>query len=134
MRILVSIEDFVEIDQVASWFMHLVDTKQWSRLSEVYAENAIYDGSQTSTGATAEGVSAIAELYASVRMGVHFCTNVVILEGGSGSARTISKWMSWQYTGRLNTGEYTDDWVKTADGWRIQRRVNTIRHPDPESK
>ena len=129
----VSADDFAEMVQVASLCMHLVDTKQWDRLSDVFTEDAVYDGKATITQKVAEGVSGIAALWSSLKMGVHYSTDLIVVDVGDAgkTATTVSKWMSTPDNDKIRTGVYRDEWSKTAAGWRIRRRVNTITKPDP---
>lgn len=125
-------DDFAEMQQVTSLLMHLVDSKQWDRLSEVFTRGCLYDGTATPTGKTADGVDGMARLWAGHQMPFHVSTDLVVTDvaGDGNSAKSISKWVCRHYDDHLTTGDYVDDWVRTDEGWRVSNRVNTSRQPD----
>jgi len=125
-------EDIAEIGQVASLLLYLVDSKQLDRLSEVFTQDGIYDGRATRTGKMAEGVVAIRELWANLRMGVHYSTDMLVLDSdiAGESATSVSRWIHTADNKVINTtGVYRDQWTKTPEGWRIRHRVNTMILP-----
>lgn len=130
---MISAQDYSEMCQVSALCMHLVDSKEWGRLNEVFTIDCFYDGTNTLTKATADGVAAIAELWSKLPMGVHGSTDFIVTDIGPDglTAQSVSKWTSTPDNDHLRTGDYVDEWKRTSDGWRISRRTNSIRRPDP---
>lgn len=117
--------DYVEIAQLLARYCHIVDGAAWDRLGEIFTD----DGSMTVTAIhpTHQGLEALRELYG-VKMRhplAHHSTSVVVLECDGATARAVSKWITVRSGGQAGTGVYEDDLVRTADGWRIARRVAT---------
>jgi hypothetical protein len=121
----VSSEDVSEIRQVAALAMHVVDKAEWSRLNEVFTQDATFDGRKTPTGVLLQGLASIEAEWPTRRMGLHFTTDFVVTEAGSdgASASSIAKYMTTLDSDHFATGLFEDRWRKTADGWRIASRT-----------
>jgi hypothetical protein len=117
--------DYIEIVQLLALYTHIVDSKAWDRLGEIFAD----DGSMTveSIHPTHRGDAELRVLYGEKMQHpmAHHSTSVVVLESTAGTARVISKWIVIRGDGVSGAGVYSDELVRTAAGWRIQDRVAT---------
>jgi 3-phenylpropionate/cinnamic acid dioxygenase small subunit len=115
-------QDFTELQQLLSRYCHIVDTKAWHDLDEIFTA----DGSVTVQGVypKATGIEALRELYARMNHPVaHTSSTVIVNESDGDSARLSSKWVTVRAEGLCGTGVYDDDVVRTPSGWRIRERV-----------
>jgi hypothetical protein len=122
----VKLEDRLDLLELQALYGHILDRHEWGRLDEIYADDAVFDA--TSVGVPAmHGLAEIREkLIPLEESGVtlaHHSTNAVVLEAGETSARMLSKYITHHLTAAVSFGEYEDELVKTADGWRIARRT-----------
>ena len=113
------------------------DAMAWDRLGEVYAVDAVL---VRPSGETLEGREAIVEAYAATppgRLTRHVCTNVRIDLTGPDTAvgsTTVLLFIADPaeegHAVRTSpgpaVGEFEDEFVRTADGWRISRRLASI--------
>jgi hypothetical protein len=114
--------DFVELQQLLSRYCHLVDTKAWADLDQIFTT----DGSVTVVGVypKAEGIDALRDLYGRMNHPVaHTSSTLVVLDSDGDSARLTSKWVTVRAEGLCGTGVYDDEVVRTPAGWRIRERI-----------
>lgn len=125
-------QDITEIQQLEALYGHAVDSADASLLARVFARDAVFDFRPTGAGTVCTGLAEIQALFAGPgHPKQHMMTNVFVDEDG-GEVRVRSKWLV--RNPRFNAiymGEYEDLMERTAEGWRISRRVCTAR--DPES-
>ncbi|WP_329374728.1 nuclear transport factor 2 family protein [Streptomyces sp. NBC_01483] len=120
-------EDTVEIARVLALWSHLMDDRELERLGEVLTEDAEWDGSVFGF-APVVGLEAIASiLSADGHASAHHTTNIVVSEGPGDEARARSKALGVVDGGTVVGGVYADDLRRTADGWRISRRVIQVK-------
>ena len=136
-HVLLSPEDYIEIQQLMSFYSRDVDPGSVRDASWMFTNDAVASIGPTPT-TTAEGFK---KLYTGVRDGVfgggnlggvrHFNSSYVIVGTPDGGARGSSYMMQVE---RLKEdgpvevtlfGKYEDKFVKTPDGWRIKERVWT---------
>jgi hypothetical protein len=115
-------EDFVELQQLLSRYCHIVDTKTWDSLDQIFA----VDGSVTVVGVypIATGLDELRALYARMNHPVaHTSSTLFVVESSGDTARLASKWVTVRADGLTGTGVYEDEVVRTSAGWRIRARV-----------
>lgn len=124
-------EDRMEIVQTLYVYARAIDAKELRLLDRVFTADAVvhYDvpgGSRLSYG---ELVPWLANALAMFRMTQHVVTNPVVevLGGRVRSAAYLTATheqvgLDGRKTTFIDHGIYKDDWVKTADGWRIRAR------------
>jgi 3-phenylpropionate/cinnamic acid dioxygenase small subunit len=122
--------DIIEIQQLLATYVYAIDAKDFDRLDEVFTADAIID--YTATGGVCGDYSAIkrwlARALAPFSLTQHMIGLPLIrLSGNRASVRT----MLFNPMRRAGEGgeqlffigaSYVDDLVRTAQGWRIQRR------------
>ncbi|WP_327696369.1 nuclear transport factor 2 family protein [Streptomyces sp. NBC_00459] len=119
-------EDTVEVAQVLALWGHLMDDRELDRLGEVLTEDAEWDGSVFGF-APVVGLEAITSvLSADGHASAHHTTNVVVSEGPGDEVRARSKALGI-VGGTVMSAVYVDALRRTADGWRISRRVIQVK-------
>ena len=99
----------------------------FEELRRIFTPDAVFDFTHAG-GGVADGLDAIigvmdgAENHPS---GHHF-TNAVIDFVDANHATSVCKLASIEKNGAANTGHYTDQLVRTAEGWRISRREAVV--------
>jgi 3-phenylpropionate/cinnamic acid dioxygenase small subunit len=117
--------DVIAIEQLYALYGHVLDDRDWERLPELFTDDCVFDA--TALGLPLmEGHQAIADSTEHSPMAplAHHVTNVYVAEVGTDSARVRAKALGAYSKGRAYSGNYDDALVRTADGWRIRRRVN----------
>ena len=121
-----SVEDIEAIRKVLALYGHVVDSRDWDSLGEVYAPDATF----VSRGhEQAEGLEAIVEFLRTVpQPDQHTSTNHVIDFADDGNSATgKAKWFVVFADTRVAVGDYEDRYVKTEAGWRILSRASTTK-------
>ena len=136
------------ITKVMHDYTRFVDFGQAEHISELFADDGVWEG----PGVVLEGGQAIHRFFAE-RAGVtrrtsrHVITNIAIEHEGHDEATALSYLINFRHDSRgavhlpvpaghpKYVGEYNDRFVRTAQGWRFQRRVftNTFLRPPAES-
>ena len=114
--------DFVELQQLLNRYCHIVDTKAWGDLGEIFTP----DGSVTVADVYPKttGLDGLRELYGRMNHPVaHTSSTLIVVESGDDSARLSSKWVTVRKEGLCGTGVYDDVVVRTPAGWRIHERI-----------
>jgi 3-phenylpropionate/cinnamic acid dioxygenase small subunit len=132
------IADRLAITDALYRYATALDNRDWDLLGEVFAPDAVYTiglhGEFTGPGAIGEKIASLIGGYEATQ---HLITNPVIeLDGDTARATCYLRAMHYlpdQRTGG-NTyemgGTYSDDLIRTADGWRITRRVLNVAWRD----
>ncbi|MDP4510272.1 nuclear transport factor 2 family protein [Nonomuraea turcica] len=116
-------EDTVEIARVLALLGHIMDDHESARLGECLTEDAIRDGSVFGFDPVV-GLDAIASvLSADGHARAHHTTNIVVSEDPGDEVRVRSKGLGVMDGGTVMSAVYADELRRTADGWRISRRV-----------
>ncbi|MDA7852161.1 nuclear transport factor 2 family protein [Porticoccaceae bacterium] len=127
--------DHLEIQQVINLYASAIDKHQWSALDGVFTDDAV--ANFIGIGVF-EGRQAIADLIASVLTQCsatqHLIGNINIVV--SGDTATATCYLSALHVGLGDYaaetltvwGEYSDELVRTANGWRIAHRTLTSQH------
>lgn len=123
-------QDRFEITQVLARYGHVMDTRDFAGLAEIFAPEASFDVTSVG-GPTYQGLPelvAFLELGDSVHPPFHLLTNAWVTVTDDGSVTSISKWLTIdRESGLPRSGDYHDRWVKTPQGWRIGQRVALSR-------
>jgi 3-phenylpropionate/cinnamic acid dioxygenase small subunit len=128
------------IEQIYVRYCELVDGKDFDRLGEVFAPDTRGDYSQAlGEGVVTEGLPAlIAAMYHNLGAGSHCgathhnVTNFrIAVEGGRAKARAhfiAAHAGEGRHAGEsyVMWGEYADELVRTAEGWRVVDRIYTL--------
>lgn len=123
---LTSSSDVLAIHQLLALHGHLVDAREFDRLSELFTADAVYDVTAFGQGEL-RGIDRFREVSAAFaddeRNPVgHHVTNVIV-EEPIGDATTVrSKGIGVLRNGQTGSVTYVDRVVRTTDGWRIAAR------------
>lgn len=122
-------EDLIEIHQVASLYAHLIDNRDFTRMGEVYSQDATYE----STRRTNVGLAAIVEYLSTYPQPLaHNTANVYVeLDPDGAHARGVAKYVCVLRDGSVVAGDYEDRWVRTDAGWRLEHRRSSPRVESP---
>lgn len=119
-------DDLVEINQVASLYAHLIDTRDFARMGEVYAADAVY---QSADRGEHRGLPAIVEYLSSHQHPfTHSTTNVYVEFNEDGNAANgVAKFLVLLRDLSVAAGDYKDHWIRTSGGWRLVHRQSSFR-------
>lgn len=131
-------EDRFEILDLISSYSWGYDTADWELQGSLWADDAQFEGANGDRRIGAEITlgsrqrrEGLAKRNIQTR---HFQTNTLfeVIDADRVRARTIFHVM-WQHAGTdppvpMHTGEYHDEFVRTANGWKFARRRATIDH------
>jgi hypothetical protein len=126
--------ELIEIYNMLNHVHHIIDHRDWPSLKEVFSDDAVYDLSYRNLP-PAEGRDAIGEMMAASytrdfdHLLGHHNMNFWVHEDPDGVVRADSKVICVMADGTSTCADFQDDLVKTAEGWRIKRRVATTRDP-----
>ena len=121
-------EDRAEIEQVIAAYGHIVDDNVWDRAHLVFADDFVFDFSEFGRP-NLNGVHELRAALQARKVYSHHSTNVTIFEGENGTVRVRSKFIGFPNEGAPISGDYRDEFVRTAIGWRLQRRKSSVRDP-----
>ena len=125
-----SLEDRLDIQQLLNLYGHLIDERQFSRLTEIFTDDAVFDLSGFD-GSRFEGLPAIVQMMLDSEQHplAHHASNIV-LEADGEFVRALSKGLGVGNGGRVGSVTYHDRLVRTAHGWRILERCCLLRRDD----
>jgi hypothetical protein len=120
--------DITEINNVIALYGHVVDSRDWNRMSEIGTEDFVFDVSTLGLRPErARGIPEVTEFFRTAdHPPVHHCTNAHVYDD-DGEVRSRSKWLCVNPSGSVYGGDYDDFWTKTDVGWRIRIRAVTFR-------
>jgi 3-phenylpropionate/cinnamic acid dioxygenase small subunit len=117
--------DRVAIDQLYALYGHVMDDREWDRLSDLFAAEFVFDA--TALGVplmtTFEQVRATTESASQAPLG-HHVTNVYVESVEGDSARVRAKAIGTYAGGKAFSGVYEDTLERSDGRWRIKHRVN----------
>jgi hypothetical protein len=118
------------IHELISLYGHLIDAREFSRLGEIFTDDAVFDLSDYD-GNCHQGLPAIQGmmLESNEHPLAHHSTNIVVNVQGD-SIDVISKGIGVGAGGRVGSVTYRDCLVLTPQGWRIRERRCALRNPD----
>jgi hypothetical protein len=125
--------DIVAIQQVLALYGHVADAVVGGgdpdRLLEVFAVDATIDR-RAAHGVLHRGIGEIQELFVgrdAPHPPSHQGMNAYVWEE-DGVVRAVSKWLVIEpRTGGMRSGDYTDVFRRTENGWRVAERVVRVR-------
>ncbi|EKF21757.1 snoaL-like domain protein [Mycolicibacterium hassiacum DSM 44199] len=129
---MLSADDKLAIHALISLYGHIIDDREFSRVHELFTEDAVYDVSDFNAGVYT-GRRAIAQMWRDAEGRhplAHHATNVVVSEDDDGTVRVLSKGIGVLDDGRVGSAVHRDVVVRTPAGWRIAHRVAIRRAPD----
>jgi 3-phenylpropionate/cinnamic acid dioxygenase small subunit len=116
----------VVIEELLRRYCYIVDDAQWDALGEVFTADVRFVNEFSGTDLT--GIGPVTNWYRSGRHpAAHLLANVLVAPRSDGRASARAKYLTVQHTGLVGTGEYHDDLVRTALGWRVRERVVIVR-------
>jgi hypothetical protein len=108
---------------------HVIDSRQWDRLREVFTDDAVFVPGSTPEQTTTS-LSALVARWTGGNVrhpAAHHSTNVVVDSVGPNRAHSVWKGIAIEADGRAWSVTYEDELVRTENGWRSQRRTVTLR-------
>jgi len=125
---------------VTEW-AHIVDAQRYGQLTSVFTDNAVF-ARPSDPDTQLEGLRAILASYAArpaTRVTRHLCTNILIDVHSATEASGTTYVLLYTADvaapevagkGRKGAGQFlgafADDFVRTAEGWRIARRLGSM--------
>lgn len=119
--------DLVAIQQVLHRYPHAVDDRDWDAFSAIFAVDATCDMRAVGLGVTGDRAALVACFAAIDHPVAHHLMDPVIDVTGRDAAHVRSKWLVVLADRSSLSGLYTDEMVRTPDGWRVRARVITTR-------
>lgn len=120
----VSAADLVAIGNVLALYVHLVDSREFDRLGEVFTNDAVYDFSAV-RGNVVSGLPAVAAaIEALPPPASHLVASSYFPPGASADrVEVVSKYLARLENRTVIGGVYRDEARRTASGWRIAVRT-----------
>jgi 3-phenylpropionate/cinnamic acid dioxygenase small subunit len=129
---MLDVADTMAIHQLLALYGHLIDEREWSRLSEVFTDDLVFDARDFGLGVT-HTLDELRDAWTGPEAShplAHHATNIVVDQDADGTVRVLSKVVGVGNKGRVGSGTYRDVVVRTPDGWRLSSRTVTLRSPD----
>lgn len=121
------ITDRLELHELPGRYGDIIDDRNWAALAKIFTEDATFDltdlGARKLVGL--DDIQRFMDTEAN-HPRMHLMTNIYADETPSG-ATLRSRIVTVLPNGKVGTGSYYDDVVRTAGGWRIKDRVVTVR-------
>ena len=119
------LHDRLDVAEVLARYGHVVDRGALDRLDTIFTADIVYDMSAVGLPVM-QGIDALRE--GALRLGsqnpvAHHVTDIVISPGGGDEAGVESKGLMLTVDGALRSVTHHDVVRRTADGWRIARRM-----------
>jgi hypothetical protein len=127
---MLDVADRLAIHEVVGLYGHLLDDREWSRLGEVFTDDAVFDG-RPAGGTVTRTLDELRDHFSGDELQhplAHHATNIVVYEE-SGVVRVVSKGIAVGYRGRVGSIVYRDVVRRTEAGWRLAERVVLLRLP-----
>jgi hypothetical protein len=125
-----SVEERLEIVELAAKYGTLIDDRNWEGLADVFTEDAIYE---IVGQLQLAGLGALRTYMANARHPIaHHVTNVIIEIDAEG-VRMRSKVVGTLPKAGAGSADYSDRLRRTTQGWRISKRIVTLRRRRPET-
>ncbi len=118
-------DDRLAIHELIALHGHLMDDREFSRLSELVTEDVVYDIQEFGLGVL-RGRDQLLALVTGPLEGqpiAHHATNIMVLVDQDGTVRVKSKGLAVMPDGKAGSAVYQDIVVKTEQGWRLAHRV-----------
>jgi ketosteroid isomerase-like protein len=128
----VETDDRLAIHELMALYGHVVDEREWSRVPELFTDDAVYDLSPLGLGVFV-GPDAIRSMWTAETTHhplAHHVTNVIITVDEDGTVRSRSKIIAPGKSGRVASYSYRDIVRWCDDGqWRMSERIISRRTP-----
>ncbi len=124
--------DRLLIHELIADYGHLIDGREFSRLSDNMTDDVVYDMSDFGMG-VARGLEEVVEMWTGPLADhplAHHATNIVVREDPDGTVRAVSKGLGVGVGGRVGSVTYHDVVRRTDRGWRIAERRGVLRRPE----
>ena len=118
------------IHQLLALYGHVIDEGEWHRLHEIFTPDVLFDSSQFVGGSVTEGLDVLRAdwmLPDKQHPLAHHATNIVITALDQNEAQVLSKGLGVGRNGRVGSVTYRDVLRRTPGGWRIARRIASLR-------
>jgi hypothetical protein len=118
--------DKLEIQELATRYCHILDTRNWADLDKIFVPDAVVDSGPTL--GVYHGIDEIAEFWRDYgHPDVHHALNVLIVgEQNDGTVELVTKGFFARSNG-FNGGDYHDVVSRTPEGWRFVSRTYVPR-------
>jgi hypothetical protein len=104
-------------------FAYFSDRREYESLGALFVEN----GTMTRpSGSVLAGREAIVKSYKATpveRVSRHVCSNIRIVVESADQARGLTYAVVYSINANPRVGEFEDEFLRTADGWRISTRI-----------
>ncbi len=138
---MIDLADRLELHELPGRYGDAIDDRDWDRLHDIFTDDAVFD--LTDLGAPRlEGIEAIKAFMDTEAQHprTHTMTNIyvdeVIDDDGITTVVLRFRILALLPEGRMGTASYTDEVVRTPDGWRVKDRMiarrRTRKRPDPD--
>lgn len=117
--------DHIEIREVLADYGHIVDDHDWDRAEDVFMPDVVFESNNGEM--VLNGISDIVATFRGRNMYAHVTTNTTLRENSDGTVSAHSKFLGFPNEGPPVTGDYRDQLVRTAAGWRLAHRSAEIR-------
>jgi 3-phenylpropionate/cinnamic acid dioxygenase small subunit len=119
--------DTIALHQLVYHYAQIVDDGEYHKLVDIFTSDIEFDTSAFGN-APVVGIETVIQSYVDARHPVaHHVTSPVVTTDADGTVRVRSKVLSLLGGGLCGSGTYDDVAVRTADGWRISKRVIGLR-------
>jgi ketosteroid isomerase-like protein len=124
---ILSVEDRLELHEIAARYGDLIDARDWTGLAAVFTEDAVFDATDLGMPLL-NGLEAIRKHMDASAMHPlgHHITNIYVESAGA-EVILRSRIIAAGHRGRVSSASYRDRVRKTAEGWRIYHRFCTLR-------
>jgi hypothetical protein len=117
-----------QISETLSRYGHIVDNQEWAYLPLVFTADAELDAQYTSASGLTE-IQSYLESFGPWRS--HHTINTIVKRGGRETVEAWSRFLVVLADGITISGDYIDELIQAADGWRIRsRRISLRNRPD----
>lgn len=117
--------DHIEIREVLADYGHIVDDHDWDRAEDVFMPDVVFESNNGEM--VLNGISDIVATFRGRNMYAHVTTNTTLRQNSDGTVSAHSKFLGFPNEGPPVTGDYRDQLVRTAAGWRLAHRSAEIR-------
>jgi 3-phenylpropionate/cinnamic acid dioxygenase small subunit len=124
-------EDRIALHELVALYGNLIDERRWDEYDQVFTPDAIYESDRGGWRTTSlEELVEFWKADMSRHPLAHHTTNVVVTEQPDGTATIVSKGIGVGRKGRVGSVTYRDVAVRTDQGWRLAKRVVSLRRSE----
>jgi hypothetical protein len=125
-----TLEDRLELHELPGRYGDAIDDRDWDRLGLIFTDDAVFDLTDLKAPRL-DGIDEIVRFMdeEAAHPHTHMMTNIYA-DATADGARLRFRIVALMPKGKVTTGSYYDDVVKTPDGWRVKHRVCTYRRRD----